>query len=398
MISVSIFARRALPGLIKTLEEKGFTVAAGMTSEIVVTTPSEVKSHTKANQILVFCKTPEDVQKVELQNYIAFQYNWELIRYLEASLSTFDGSYLVSGFVVCRIGVHSCAKGWNLLPTPSGDITYIHQDPIDSSREKAYYNVPCYVKNALLDSTIDKVCDKSQLYIHMKKYIPVTKPLDKFEFKRGIYIAKPAGSGAYSGKGITIISRETDLTKARNAIKSNPNWKGIVSEYIDNPLLFRGKKFHVRVYMLVTSANTYSVFGRSHILTAQLPYKKGDYKSVYTDTHGATTEKDWEMEKDFEAVIATELRAKIETVCDEIWSVIGGQIECYPESKYGYEVIAPDIMFDSELNPWLLEVNRKVGLAPHGKDAESYSRFMFDFYQWMFANGVQPFLPLMESK
>lgn len=398
MLKVTNFVERDLPGLNVRLVEQGFSVtqddAEPDDDTIIVLTLGEAAFYRRFANLLVFCKTEEDVRRAELRTYVAFRYDWELTQYLRTPISRYEGSYLMTGFLTCRIGLHACMKGWRLLSVPSVNVTYIHQDPIDASREKAYYSIPCFVKNALVDAALDLVCDKAVLYTKVKKYIPETEPLERFKFKRGVYIAKPAGSNAYSGAGITIIRSAGDLTEAKKKIRENRAWKGIVSRYINNPLLFRGRKFHVRVYMLVTSAGTYSVFARSHIFTAQLQYIHKNYDKSYTDSHGATTEEDWELERDFVEADATLLRKKIEDVCAEIWDVIKNEVRCYPESKYGYEVISPDVMFDTDLNPWLLEVNRKVGLASSSKTPELYANFTYAFYQWVFQHGIEPFLAL----
>lgn len=395
MLKVTDFAERALPGLTERLREKGFVVETDVNKlnddTLIILTPGQLNIYRRFQRLLVLCSSETDLEKMELKSLPSFRYEWELVRYLEAPVSQFEGKYLLTGFSACRVGLHAQMKGWKLLTTPGEEITYIHQDPTGATRERAYYATPCLVKNSLLNTTLDLVCDKSILYTKMQRYIPETEPLSSFQFKSGVFIAKPAGVGAYKGEGITIVRSVADLSRARREIAKNKNWTGIISRYINNPLLFQGRKFHVRVYMIVTSARTYSVFSRSHIFTAKLKYVPGKYEKSYSDSHGTTTEEDWEFEKDFPD--SSPLRVKIEEVCAEIWNVIGDQLECYTPSKYGYEVIAPDIMFDENLNPWLLEVNRKVGLAPHG-NPESYAGFMFDFYSWVFRHGVEPFLTL----
>lgn len=71
------------------------------------------------------------------------------------------------------------------------------------------------------------------------------------------WIMKPCGKS--QGAGIFLINKLSKLKKwsreARNAF--NPQISGkesyVISRYIDNPLLIGGKKFDMRLYVLVTS-------------------------------------------------------------------------------------------------------------------------------------------------
>ena len=63
--------------------------------------------------------------------------------------------------------------------------------------------------------------------------------------KGGMYIAKP--SAGSQGDGITII------TKIKDIPLTTYNQEYVVQPYIDKPLLLEGKKFDLRLYVLVAS-------------------------------------------------------------------------------------------------------------------------------------------------
>mmetsp|Transcript_728 Transcript_728/g.1465 ORF Transcript_728/g.1465 Transcript_728/m.1465 type:complete len:82 (+) Transcript_728:269-514(+) len=70
------------------------------------------------------------------------------------------------------------------------------------------------------------------------------------------FICKPIGRS--QGKGIFIVKKLNQLKKWSGS-KSNPfNSLGlkdsyVISKYVDKPFLISGKKFDLRVYVLVTS-------------------------------------------------------------------------------------------------------------------------------------------------
>ena len=79
------------------------------------------------------------------------------------------------------------------------------------------------------------------------EYVYMEAEMEKDRDK--IWIAKPSASS--QGKGIIVTNKVSEI----------PN-KGshIVSEYINNPLLFDGFKFDLRVYVAITSINPLRIY------------------------------------------------------------------------------------------------------------------------------------------
>ena len=76
------------------------------------------------------------------------------------------------------------------------------------------------------------------------------------EFKRNpsaMWIMKPTNMA--QGKGIFIINKLSQLKKwSQNGLRANSSRASyIISRYVENPLLVGGKKFDLRLYVLVTS-------------------------------------------------------------------------------------------------------------------------------------------------
>jgi hypothetical protein len=66
-----------------------------------------------------------------------------------------------------------------------------------------------------------------------------------------IWLVKPAA--ANQGRGIEIFNELNDIVKF---IGSRPKYScWVVQKYVERPLLFKGRKFDIRHYMLITSFN-----------------------------------------------------------------------------------------------------------------------------------------------
>ena len=266
-----------------------------------------------------------------------------------------------------------------------------------------YNNTKCYLMNLVSDSK-KIITNKSTLYFNFKKQYP-----DKYknyfaetwnlkELRKDIinnisnsgkiYIVRPAGKGAYSGKDIYIVNNRKKLEKAIINTKKYANV--IISEYIENPLLFHGKKFHLRIYYLIGIINNKFinyVMDFYKILTAQLRYKKGEYDDkMIHDTHFETTLKDYiypiaidKEDTNFYNNINTTYMPKIKECLKMISAYIKDEITIYPETINGFEVFGCDFMIDTNGKIYLLEINDKVGYkCKNIKTTYDFSKIYFN--------------------
>jgi hypothetical protein len=92
--------------------------------------------------------------------------------------------------------------------------------------------------------------------------------------KEKIWIAKPAASS--QGKGIVVTNKLSEIPN-----KGSPH---IVSEYINNPLLFDGFKFDLRIYVGITSINPLRIYvyeeGLTRFATAKYSNSVGNKKNA----------------------------------------------------------------------------------------------------------------------
>ena len=101
--------------------------------------------------------------------------------------------------------------------------------------------------------------------------LPTDYPIFKDEFSKNpgwLWIAKPIAKS--QGKGIFIFDKLQQIADWRSDVRykpENPAVKSahqvepyIVQRYIDSPLLLGGKKFDLRIYVLVTNYNPLTIY------------------------------------------------------------------------------------------------------------------------------------------
>ena len=198
-----------------------------------------------------------------------------------------------------------------------------------------------------------------------------------------IRILKP-GANSFRGKGIKIINTiDKDLaTKEIKTWLSNPEnidyKKWILQDYILNPDLLEGYKFHIRVIILViagkekpTPISKVYMCKNINYAIAHEPYHLNDLsdldqfnnKNIH-DTHYNEKKPHTFPDKLPDGWTPEEI-PKILKDIEEIISIIyDGQNRFFPDwnAKNGYELFGADIIYENK-QPYLLEINSDMGLA-----------------------------------
>jgi tubulin polyglutamylase TTLL1 len=232
------------------------------------------------------------------------------------------------------------------------------------------------------------------LYLYLD-FIPVTYVLpsdynifvEEFRrFPQSTWILKPCGKS--QGAGIFLINKLSKLKKwsreskkyLQHQLTSKDTY--VISRYIDNPLLIGGKKFDLRIYVLVTSFRPLKayMFGNGfcrfctmkydtsvteldnmyvHLTNVSVQKHGMDYNSqhggklginnlkLYLEgTRGRVVTK--RLFKDIQWLVIHSLKA--------VTSVMSNDRHCF--ECYGY-----DIIIDDSLKPWLIEVNASPSMT-----------------------------------
>lgn len=291
---------------------------------------------------------------------------------------------------------------------PKSHPVFLNLNLLETSRyDHQYYNTPSMIFNILNDSK-RIITDKYTLYNTFYQQFPqacnkymarswntktfLAKPnlLKRITTNHEVMIVKPIGTGAMGGKGISIVNDKTSLDRALQKIAKYGN--SMISEYITNPYLFEGKKFHIRAYYLVfvsEDGNSREVrtklFPFGKILTAKDPYINGEYNNPdIHDTHFESTGRDIyfpaDLPSEMHDLFMREVIPGMTKCLRFVSEIISPVIQKYNNCKYGYEVFGCDFMITTNANQRvkLLEINDKVGYLNASRDkAKELSKLFF---------------------
>jgi tubulin polyglutamylase TTLL9 len=223
------------------------------------------------------------------------------------------------------------------------------------------------------------------------------------EFKRtpGVtWIMKPVGRA--QGKGIFLFNRLSQVSDWKKDYK----WKSdqpqadsyVAQRYIESPLLVGGRKFDMRLYVLVTSYSPLKAWvhrGGFCRFTAAQYDKEGlsDLNNLFVhltnnaiqktaDTYNKACDLKWPMRQLKMYMISKYGKKRVEESFYEIQMVMIRALlavqKTMIQDKHCFELYGYDIILDSELNSWLLEVNASPSLSASNDDDYSLKYGMLD--------------------
>jgi len=185
---------------------------------------------------------------------------------------------------------------------------------------------------------------------------------------RNVWIAKPACSSR--GRGITIL---TDL---KRILELQRGRHFIIQKYIENPLIIHKKKFDMRQWVLVTSWNPLEVWMYDEMYlrfgvvdyNTDITYDKfihltnNSITKHYTGKASEIKDNMWTNEqfveylKDFygKDIWNKQIKPQIKKII--IISLQSAQEKIIQRTNT-FEIFGYDFMIDSELHPWLIEIN-----------------------------------------
>jgi len=218
--------------------------------------------------------------------------------------------------------------------------------------------------------------------------LPTDYPLFVEEFRRveseqgkSLWIMKPCAK--CQGVGIFLISKLSQIKKwaARNGDATGRD-QYVVSRYVEHPLLVGGRKFDLRIYVLVTNYNPLRAYvhkeGFARFCTAKYSSSPTDLDNVlmhltnvsvqkhsedYNEDHGGK----WHIKNLQLYLQATYGGEQTEKMFQQIRALIYHSLKAAQNiiinDKHCFELYGYDVLLDANLKPWLIEVNASPSLS-----------------------------------
>ncbi|KAL7040879.1 hypothetical protein ACKWTF_000545 [Chironomus riparius] len=199
----------------------------------------------------------------------------------------------------------------------------------------------------------------------------------KYSQKNTKWIIKPPASAR--GTGIRVVNSWSQIPKRKPLI---------VQRYIERPLLINGSKFDLRLYVLVTSLNPLRVYMHTDGLARFASVKYSERTETLNDrymhlTNYSINKLSTSYDKNDDANACKGMKWTIKSLwsylqqrginTERLWGAlrnlvlrtilagegpINSMMKTNLQNKYNaFELFGIDVLLDSELVPWLLEVN-----------------------------------------
>lgn len=299
-----------------------------------------------------------------------------------------------------KIATIFSARG-NWIESPQKDAaTLMYIDLYSFAEQKKTYSYKSDITN-IIRSIEHQSINKSNLYKLLQTYNPIIT--EKFMMRQydinldnyksinsnifsNPFILKPVHS--WGGSGIVILDNYDsyklyldEYSKKNFKFKSKskrfrPEW--VLAEYIEKPMLFKNRKFHLRIPFLYYKKRGY-VAKEYRIVTAASEYKAFNYnvKSIH-DTHTKGSLKNYFFPQDLEKNnIPHSTIQSIQTQIDELFSHLTQIMEnnnfnyqCFDNTKHCFTIYGADVMITHDHKIKLLEINTRSGFTYNGDYVE----------------------------
>lgn len=303
-------------------------------------------------------------------------------------------SYIYIGDQLPEASVAARLPGWQRadIDTGSADLVIASGRGLDDKR--------LYKAQAFLKCHLDcpDITNKRKLYMHLAEYAPDLIPRsfivdDSSTVAPGeTWIVRAAWG--FGGRAVEIATTTEELQKIRQAFAKQKTDDTIASEYITRPMLYQGRKFHLRIYALLYVAadgsRTFSMLKRGLLIPAMREYKSDDWndRDIH-DTHGKGNPLLGLFPDAYIAEFGADPTDRIADALRRAVEPLMPLAKPYSESNAGFEMMGADIMFWDDGRLQIIEINDNPGLtwlAAHPAGAET-GEMVLDF---QFAEAIAP--------
>lgn len=264
---------------------------------------------------------------------------------------------------------------------------------------------------------IDIFVNKYSLYLNLKIYFPthynitypnsfLLKPITNWNDIKSskVFIARPIASSR--GVDIVKVYDEKTLNDAKKLLYNDKYSGGIsMTEYITNPMLYEGRKMHLRAYLLFTLINNQFnsyLFDTMEIFTSKEKYKNEDWNNENIhDSHFKNSgilalfrpEIFHKLTPTINDDQYQQIIKNIKTCIRYISKIALSNIYQYSGSKNAYEIYGFDVLIKDDLSVFIMEVNGKLT----GYEEADY--LFEEYFKWITETVIKPGLfPNLEIK
>jgi hypothetical protein len=268
---------------------------------------------------------------------------------------------------------------------------------------------------------IDTLYHKNSLFKYMQEhspnYLPYTADIEQFVWRKGnIIIVKEVFS--YGQKGVYVIIDEESFIKLKIKLLSEHK-KAICSTYITNPLLCKGKKFHLRILIapFLQRGKVAKITYMKTMITLKMAKSeyviksKEDYLDPDMNISGGATNDElliWDVDQCKDLLELPHLvpyadffKKCNKSIHDAIHSIPLNSLSLFHNQNAGYFIYGGDIMLDDTGHAWILELNKrpqhigKIISKYSNSFEESYTRKYFsELFQWLLDDIILPYFKL----
>lgn len=301
----------------------------------------------------------------------------------------------------------------------SADVFFYHINNLNL--DKPFYKYDTFLSNTI---NIDySMIDKGMIYSNIIKYnsrgnlnlnnfieiFPLSSK-EQFQFPSN-YILRPIYG--FGGSGILYVHNPNDLQKALKYYNTHKDIRNklysleeiTVSRIITDLLLFKGRKFHLRMYYIVAILEgeiSFFLLDKGEIFTAAKPYDLDVpfSKSVH-DSHYNSTDVDYFVPNDLTLENISSLKEKNSYREDIFDTILNGVIKIakgisnivlglsngkpnsllFENQKNGYYIYGLDILVKDNLEPVLVECNKQPGFINKNTNKTTYLSELI--YGWL---------------
>lgn len=248
------------------------------------------------------------------------------------------------------------------------------------------YTVECYCKNVIQGHDI--ITDKWKLHQQaaIQSYLAPSWDSGDTPKVPPPWIIKPTHGARGVGIQIVNIVSEYDaklklsIEAARSLTLDRKDSTVIVCSYIREPLLYKGRKFHLRLYGLLGLIKGEFISGVcpvGRVVTAAAVYNPDDFSPEVADSHLKSTDENLTTHD-----IDYDLTHAMACVNDTL-AICQSFISTYPESENGFEILGFDILLCKD-RCYLLEVNTNPAYgAEKFKNDPGWCDFSNKFFNWL---------------